>query len=375
LNDRERFLATVSFRKTDRYPYWELGIWGQTYERWLREGLSREELEGDWFRGEPRFAGLDKRDFIPLNLGPIPGFEEKIIFEDERYMVFRDKWGRVRRALKEGEAHGTRMSMDTYMDFFVKDRESFHELKKHFDPYDPRRYPSNWEDLKEKWRSRDYPLYLTENCGFGGLYWNLRNMMGTVRLSICFYRAPGLIHEILDFMVDFFIKATEKALREIEVDAFTFNEDFACKSGPLISPRIFRDFFLPRYEDIVKHLRRHGVKVIELDSDGNTEPLIPLMIEAGINAHWPLEAASDMNPVKIRREYGEELALYGGIDKRALSGGRKDVEEETYGKILPMIELGGGYIPTVDHTIPPNVPLKNFLYYLELKRKIAEENF
>lgn len=82
-----------------------------------------------------------------------------------------------------------------------------------------------------------------------------------------------------------------------------------------------------------------------------------------------------MNPVKIRREYGEELALYGGIDKRALSGGRKDVEEETYGKILPMIELGGGYIPTVDHTIPPNVPLKNFLYYLELKRKIAEENF
>lgn len=365
-------MSIVRFQKVDRYPYWELGIWGQTYDRWIREGLNEEELRGDWFRGEPKFAKLDKRDFIPINLEPIPGFEEKIISEDRRYVVFRDKWGRIRRALKEGEAHGTRASMDTYIEFFVKDRESFREFKKYFDPYDFRRYPKNWEELKRKWMNRDYPLYLTENCGFGGLYWNLRNMMGTIRLSSFFYKKPELIHEILDFMVEFFKKATEKALREIEVDAFIFNEDFACKSGPLISPRIFREFFLPRYEEIIKHLRSHGVKVVELDSDGNTEPLIPLIIEAGINAHWPLEAASDMNPIDIRRKYGETLALYGGIDKRALAIGEKAIEREIYGKVVPMIELGG-YIPTVDHTIPPDVPLKNFLYYLELKRKVVED--
>lgn len=372
MNERERFLATVSFQKVDRYPYWELGIWGQTYDRWLREGLSEEELRGDWFRGEPKFAKLDKRDFIPLNLEPIPGFKENIISEDERYIVFRDKWGRIRRALKEGEARGTRASMDTYIDFFVKDLESFREFKEHFDPYDPRRYPKNWDELKRRWKNRDHPLYLTENCGFGGLYWNLRNMMGTVRLSIAFYKKPDLIHEILDFTVDFSIKATMKALREVEIDAFIFNEDFACKSGPLISPRIFREFFLPRYEKLVKHLQWYGVKVVELDSDGNTEPLIPLIIEAGVNAHWPLEAASGMNPVEIRRKYGEKLALYGGVDKRALASGMKAVEREVYGKIKPMIELGG-YIPTVDHTIPPDVPLGNFLYYLELKRRIVEK--
>ncbi|MEM1569799.1 MAG: uroporphyrinogen decarboxylase family protein [Candidatus Bathyarchaeia archaeon] len=372
MNARERFLATVGFQKADRYPYWELGIWGQTYDRWLREGLDEEELKGDWFRGEPKFANLDRRDFIPLNLGPIPGFEVKTISEDCRYVVFRDEWGRIRRALKEGEAHGTRASMDTYVEFFLKDREDFQELKKHFDPYDPKRYPKNWEELKKKWKDRDYPLYLTENCGFGGLYWNLRNMMGTVRLSIAFYKKPNLVHEILDFIVEFFVKATKKALSEVEVDAFIFNEDFACKSGPLISPRIFREFFLPRYEEIIKHLKMHGVKVIELDSDGNTEPLIPLMIEAGVNAHWPLEAASGMNPVNVRRKYGEKLALYGGIDKRALTGGKRTIERELYSKIVPMIELGG-YIPTVDHTVPPDVPLKNFLYYLELKRKVVED--
>ncbi|MEM2703678.1 MAG: uroporphyrinogen decarboxylase family protein, partial [Candidatus Bathyarchaeia archaeon] len=134
---------------------------------------------------------------------------------------------------------------------------------------------------------------------------------------------------------------------------------------------IFRDFLLPRYEEIIKYPRKHGVKVIELDSDGNTEILIPMFIEVGINAHWPLEAAAGMNPIEIRKKYGEEIALYGGIDKRVLTMSKKDIEKEVYNKILPMMELGG-YIPFIDHTIPPDVPLENFLYYLDLKRKIAE---
>jgi len=372
VNDRERFLAVVRFQEVDRYPYWELGIWGQTYDRWLQEGLAEQELKGDWFRGEPRFARLDKRDFIPLNLGPIPSLE-RTIHEDERYVTIRDEWGRTRRALKDGTAHGTRPSMDTYIDFFVKNRGDFLELKKHLDPSDPARYPDNWKELKEKWQHRDYPLYLTENCGFGGLYWNLRQMMGTARLSVAFYRTPNLIDEIMDHMVDFLKMAVEKALEEVEVDAFIINEDFAYKAGPLISPRIFKEFFMPRYEEIIKFLRKHGVDIVELDSDGNTEVLIPMFIEAGIDAHWPLEAAAGMDPVKIRREHGEELALYGGIDKRTLSMDKKTVEREVCSKILRMMELGGGYIPTVDHTVPPDVPLENFLHYLRLKRRIAEE--
>jgi len=371
MNERERFLATVNFQRADRYPFWELGIWGQTYERWLREGLNENELQGDWFRGEPKFARLDRRDFIPLDLGPIPGFE-RTIDENDRYVVFRDRCGRIREALKEGTARDTRPSMDRYLDFFVKSRADFCEMSKHFDPYDPSRYPKKWEDLKGRWKNRSCPLYLTENCGFGGLYWNLREMMGTVRLSTAFYRTPNLIHEILDFMVDFFTEATEKALREVEVDAFILNEDLACKSGPLISPRIFREFFLPRHERIIRYLRKRGVKVIELDSDGNTEPLIPLFIEAGIDCHWPLEAAAYMDPVETRKKYGEELALYGGIDKRELSRDKKAIDREVERKILPLMELGGGYVPTVDHTVPPDVPLENFIYYLELKHEIAE---
>jgi len=173
-------------------------------------------------------------------------------------------------------------------------------------------------------------------------------------------------------MVDFFLEATKKALREVE--AFIFNEDFACNAGPLVSPKIYREFFLPRHETIIRHLRRFGMKVIELDSDGNTEALIPFLIEAGIDCHWPLEAAADMAPLKIRKEYGEDLALCGGIDKRELAKDRKAIEREVSGKILPMMDLGGGYVRTVDHTVPPDVPLKNFVRYLQLKAKIAENS-
>lgn len=111
--------------------------------------------------------------------------------------------------------------------------------------------------------------------------------------------------------------------------------------------------------------------VIELDSDGNTEALIPLLIEVGVNCHWPLEVAAGMDPVKIQKEYGRDLALMGGIDKRELAKDKKAIEKEVREKIVPMLEEGG-YIPTVDHAVPPDVSLENFLYYLELKREIAE---
>ena len=301
MNDRERYLATVNFEPVDRYPYHELGIWGQTYERWLGEGLPEEDLRGDWFRGQPRFAHLDRREYIKLDLRPIPGME-RTVEEDERYIVFVDRLGRTRRSLREGQVRGTHASMDTYLDFPVKDQRSFHELTRHYDPKHPKRYPANWEALKQMWKSRDYPLYLTENCGFAGFYWNLREMLGTEKLSLAFYDQPSLIHEILDWMVEFFMQVSERALIEVEVDVCNLNEDFAYKTGPLLSPKVLVEFFAPRYKRFFGFLRQHGVKVIEMDSDGNTEVLLPFLLDCGINYHWPLEAAAGMEPSKLRKK-------------------------------------------------------------------------
>ena len=365
MTGRERFLRTLNFGSPDRVSNHELGIWGQTHERWLKEGLPSEAHLADFFRGEGFFE-LDKRGFVDVKVHMIPGFEEEVISEDERIIVYRDGQGILRRALKEGVAGGTRSSMDQYIDFPVKDMSDFEEMKKRYDASTSGRYPEDWGMRIQKWRQRDYPLCLLTNGTFG-FYSMLRRWMGTENLSLAFYDQPGLLHDAMGFLADFFIGVTERAVSEVDIDYFNFFEDMSYKSGPLISPQHFREFMLPRYKRVIDHLNRHGIENIWVDSDGNTEELLPLFIEAGVTCHWPLEQAADMDPLRIRKEYGASLALSGGVDKRELAKDRKAIEKEIE-KMVAVIERGG-YIPTVDHTVPPDVSYDNFLYYMELKRK------
>jgi len=76
-----------------------------------------------------------------------------------------------------------------------------------------------------------------------------------------------------------------------------------------------------------------------------------------------------MDPLAVRAEYGHDLALIGGIDKRALARGRKAITAELYRIIPPLIE-DGGYIPTLDHAVPPDVSYDNWMYYMELKLRL-----
>jgi uroporphyrinogen decarboxylase len=148
-------------------------------------------------------------------------------------------------------------------------------------------------------------------------------------------------------------------------------EDMAYKAGSLISPRVVRNLMLPGYRRICDKLRSHGIDVIFVDCDGNIDELVPIWLEAGINGVWPLEAASGMNPVDLRRQYGRDLLLVGGIDKRELSKGLDEVKVEVQ-RVVPALYAEGGYIPTVDHSVPPDVPWRNYAYFRRLLGEIAQ---
>lgn len=122
------------------------------------------------------------------------------------------------------------------------------------------------------------------------------------------------------------------------------------------------------------HLLSHGVQIISLDSDGNIEVLLPLIIEAGFNHICPLEQAAGMDALELRRQYGTALSFLGSIDKREIAKGRREIERELLRQVPQLIE-SGGYVPTIDHSIPPDVSYENFLYYLDLKRQIIEGKF
>jgi len=359
----------MEFKKVDRIPNYELGLWGQTIQEWFQQGLPQDALYFSWFEGEPYFK-IDRRAFAPINIGMIPAFEYEVLEEDERTITARHENGIVTKALKEGTVRGTRMCMDQYISFPVTDRKSFQDIKKRYNPYSPIRYPLWWDEMVKMWKTRTYPLCLLTNGSFG-LYSQLRRWVGTENISYLFYDDPAFVEEMIEFNTEFLLALVEKALNEIDFDYFNFFEDFAGKGGPLISPEIFKKFFAPYYRKIIDRFRKAGIKYFWLDSDGNCEVLIPLMIESGITCLWPLEQASDMDPVRLRKTFGKEIALVGGIDKRVLQKGKKEIEQELYSKIPVLVE-SGGYIPTIDHTVQPDTPFENFHYYLELKMKLLE---
>ena len=360
----------MRFEDVDRLPNYELGLWGQTIERWGNEGMPLDSVYLKWFEGEPYFK-IDRRDFAPVDVMMLPPFEEEVIEESERYLVYRHPTGIVTKALKEGTVRGSRPSMDQYLSFPVTDRQDFAAIKKRYDPASSVRYPLGWNEMIKGWQERDYPLCLLTN-GTIGLYWQLRRWVGTEGVSYLFYDDPQLVEEMIDLIVHFTLRVTERARKEIGFDYFNFSEDFAGKAGPLISPQMFRKFLLPGYKKITDEFRKNGIEHFWLDSDGDTRTLIPLMIEAGINCHWPLEQAAGMDPVSLRKEYGKEMVFLGGIDKRELSKGKEDIKKELYAKIPPLMERGG-FIPHLDHTFPPDISYDNFQYYMELKSKLIEK--
>lgn len=372
LSPRERFLRTVRFQSVDRVPYHELGFWGQTIERWLGEGMPAGVAEDDVWRGSGFFR-TDARDFIHLNIFMVPPFNYKVLGEDARTVTFVDYEGVTHLALKEGTVRGTRASMDQYIRFPVETPKDFAAMRERFQAREPSRYPADWTRMVERWRRRDYPLCLLTNATFG-LYSMLRRWMGTENLSYAWHDQPRLVHEMLDFLTEFFIELTGPALKAVEVDYFNFFEDLAFKTGPLLSPATFREFLMPRYRRIIEHLHGHGVGVITYDTDGNSEPLIPDLIAAGVSLLWPCECAAGMDVRRLRAKYGHDLALSGGIDKRELAKGRKEIEREVTAKVAPLIE-DGGYIPTVDHAVPPDVSYANFMYYLDVKCAVAEGRY
>ncbi|HET6487345.1 MAG TPA: uroporphyrinogen decarboxylase family protein [Spirochaetia bacterium] len=374
LTNRERFLRVMEYRPVDRVPNWEAGVWGQTIDRWKAEGLNPYQLSWDWFTGEDSL-GYDPREFIPVDFGMMPAFEPEVLEETDRYVVARNSLGVVTRALKEGTAHGTRASMDQYLRFPVEGQEDFRELKKRFEASLTGRYPVGWRELMlPRWKSRQHVLVLGRNCSTLGFYWRAREWMGTENVSYAWYDQVPLMHEMMEFIADFTMEVARPIVEATDIDYVFLNEDMAMKSGPLLSPDTYRTFILPHMRRLVDYLKTHGVRYVLVDSDGNTEPLIPLLLEAGVDGLWPLERASwDTDPAFLRRKYGKGLRLWGAVDKREIAKGPRAIDEHLRA-MVPLIEEGG-FIPTVDHTVPPDISLEDFRYYLKRKADLLRGCF
>ena len=371
--DLERFHACMDYGPCDRRPNHELGVWPQTRVRWQHEAPGAvEDFSWNWFVEEPGL-GLDRREYIPVHFGFIPAFEREVLEETEDYEVVRNHLGVVTKGLKAGTVDGGRMCMDQYLEFPVKRPEDFGDIKRRLVARLPERYPEDLDARIAAWKQRDCPLVLGTNCAANGFYWRAREFMGTEALSTAFYEYPNLMHEMMEFFADLVIETSRPVLEKIHVDYFTLNEDFAMKSGPLIGPGLYREFIFPHLERMVAFFRGHGTRHFAVDSDGDPTLLIPLMMDAGVDTAWPIERASNISPQQWRKQFGRSLRLWGGVDKRELAKGPSAIRAHLR-EFIPLIEEGG-YIPTIDHTVPPDVSWDQFRYYMDCKKALLAGEF
>ena len=101
--------------------------------------------------------------------------------------------------------------------------------------------------------------------------------------------------------------------------------------------------------------------------------MIPHFMDAGVDTIWPLERASNVDPLAWRRRFGRSLRMWGGVDKRVLPRGADAIKAHLRA-FIPLIEEGG-FIPTVDHTVPPDVSWDHFRRYMDLKRALLRGDF
>ena len=360
-------------------------FWDETLEEWLKQGAPKEIINTRFRREYFRFerihwlAGTSSADYgegvkrpppaidLGHNItmseysGPVvPAYELRIISEDERTIIVRNGVGQTVRFLKDNPGR-----MPMFLDWPVKDRATWREYRKRLDPSTPERW-ADWDTYVQKMNSKSEPLSLM----VGGFYGPLREMIGTERILYMFYDDPGLIEDMMEQILFLETKVIKHALKDIKVQQANFWEDMAYKSGPLISPAMVRKFMMPRYKKITDLLHSYGVDVIFVDSDGNLNELIPLWLEVGINFVWPLEVAAGNDAVALRKKYGKDLIMGGTIDKRALINGKEAIREEVMSKVPFLLEQGG-YFPSVDHLVPPDITFENYCYFINLMREVA----
>ncbi len=356
MNHRERFLRTFEFKDVDRVPDYEFGYWDETIDRWHREGLPLEKKTNRDIELYLRLEGWDCIEMLPIRTGLWPVLPERIIKEEGDRAIVDDGMGGIYIRTT------TSSSVPHYIRHPLKSREDWERLKPFFDPDTPGRFPLNWEEIAKSYRERDYPLGIF----VGSLYGWLRNWMGVERISIAFYRDPDWIAEMMDTLVNLWIKIIRRALKYVKVDFAAWWEDMCYNRGPLLSVRLFEEFMVPRYRKVTDVLKEYGVRINILDSDGDISLLVPGWLKAGINCMFPLEARHT-NIYRLREEFGNKVLLMGGVNKLALMAGGKAIEKELE-RLTPLLKEGG-YIPMVDHRVPPEVSYQTYLSYLKKKRK------
>lgn len=359
MNNRERFAAAMAFEPIDRMCHMEWGIWGDTMTRWKQQGLPPHvvQFKKDCLSDEIEifeYLGVMREETLPLEGYFIPPFIRRTIEETDDYIIESNERGVT---LKQNKRN---MSIPEFLKYPMKDRKDYETLKERLHCDVAARYPKNWQEMALFLREQKQNVV---RIFFDGFFGYPREIMGLVQFLYNLHDDPDLVKDIINDRVNFYIRMSEKAIREARPDYAFIWEDMSYKNGPLISPDMFKEFMLPAYKKFISYLKGMGIRIIMVDSDGDISKLIPLWIEGGVTALLPFEVMAGMDVIEVAKQY-PKLQILGGIDKLEIAKGKKAIDAELK-RVLPYMAKRGGYCATLDHHIHPQIDLDTYQYYTE----------
>jgi hypothetical protein len=321
MNNHDRFIRTLLCGSPDRVLYFENEIRREVISRWRHQGLASAGQLRQLFP-------VDEYEEIESHLSPLPPFYHR-----------------------------------------SADPAVLNKLKKRLFLKNPLRHlPSNWFRLRRWGSSRQQILILVVHQGFF-LSLGVSDWQSFDRLIEQLRDNRQFIHDWLEIYGEFAAQMADKILTAIKADAALFSEPIGGINGPVISPDLYRELVLPGYLPILKILDKHRIPVIIFRTYANARVLIPEVLKAGMNCLWAYECNSqEMNYLELRREYGRDLSLIGGIDLDALRQSTAAIRHEIEEKV-PVLLAAGGYLPAADGRIREDVSFENYVYYREILKK------
>jgi uroporphyrinogen decarboxylase len=201
-------------------------------------------------------------------------------------------------------------------------------------------------------------LPITDSANFGVWY----NLTGFENYMVWFYTDREKLLKLMQKHVEFNVELA-KACFQHGGDVVWIGDDFASNMGTFINPNDMKDFYFPLLKLQVTELKKALNVPVVLHSDGDLNDVMELIIDTGVDAVMALQPFCGMDIMKLKKEYGDKITLWGNINisELLIFGTPEEVEEvvkETIGIAAP----GGRYIlSTSNSPAIPDIPTENLL--------------
>ena len=365
MNHRERFFTAIDLKQPDCVPITDLGLDPPITEQVLR----REEVQDvtlpiksdpPWkFETETRLAMIeayrrldfDAVPFVSDYIAVTKSYKPKLIGP----LKYIDQWGRI-----------MQVSTEAKTTYFVSGTVNTPEDLEQYEP--PNAFDPDVTEMLERIikRTKNIDIAIMASCHSG---WHMAFQVrgGVDKISIDFYRNPAFARKLFDKIAQA-CSAFAKAFIEAGAEVLIVGDDYADNHGPMVSPRLFREYELSNLKAIVELGKKHGVPVLK-HSDGNLYPILDDIVSTGISGLHPMEpGAMDLGDVK--QKFGDKIFVMGNVDCRNVLPYGTEAEVRTdVRRCIDAAAKGGGFVLASSNSIHSSVNVDNIYTMVDEARK------